>query len=470
MKKQAVVLALFLLIASQTPGSVSAATAPVLSASAKRASDGVSVTCRHETTVDHILCAVYGKDGALLALNALNPDKETQTARISCDAAQADRVKLFAMDAARRPVGPVLALTLDPLPSDVPAFAPGAPTIAPAETNVEMFLRLSGPGTAFFVVAPADAIPTRDLDGRAIDWTVKDEIPAAGNDVRRDSQGNEVRDENGNPIPLAPFYVSVPSCQEIIDPHYADANVRTGRVSDGVTVVAGDLLPGTNYFVYFALRGAEGNDSAYAQMFRFTTSGTAPEPEPEAEPEPDAKESASAVPSSDALHMDLLDGRVGDTCSGRVSLTFNEYPYCRDNSTTPPTLYPLDRGPISSPLRELPENRNFRSVASLVQSRSSERISIVEDDESQVGKPTLTFEVQLDHAENGTFLTFSPNLCDQYGNARAALLTLSVRIAKLTTQVDVDDKGDPVYGFVSTPILEITPAWDGRRDASRETQ
>ena len=663
MKKQAVILALFLLIASHTLGSVSAATAPILGGSAERKNGGVSVTCWYETIADaanvrDILCAVYDKVGALLALDALDPDKGMQTALISCDAAQADCVKLFAVDWARRPIGPAcvraletasvalaeanlgagfypegidnidMAFSLSPsftaqsdavswdmliwsdvscqyemyvrsrrsdsaaydvsaatdangwrrvqnptmfsgvgnisissanenqrvgeslhfnlygygageiprlsalsderayeyairfleldgdneranwnreanfyisviagtsnqlgtLASNVteerfqsakregaiqelsapgnlgfrltkvfssrvaPTFASGAPTLTSSKTSVEMFLRLSGPGTAFYVIAPADAVPTRDLAGRVIDWTVKDEIPTAGSDVLLDSQGNEVRDENGNLIPLAPFYVSVPSYLAVINPQYANANVKTGYASDGVTVVAGDLLPGTDYFAYFVLHGAGQSYSQYAQIYRFTTLAAA------------ETESASV----NALHMDLLDGRVGDTCSGRVSLTFNEYLYCLDDSASPPTLCPLDRGPISSPLRELPENRNFRSVASLAQSRSSEQISLVEDDESQVGKRTVTIELQLDHAENGTFLTFSPNLCDQYSNVRNSPLTVSVRIVKLTTQVDVDDKGEPVYGYVSTPLIEITPEWDGATYETRQ--
>ncbi|MBQ6987353.1 MAG: hypothetical protein IJQ25_10255, partial [Oscillibacter sp.] len=139
-----------------------------------------------------------------------------------------------------------------------------------------------------------------------------------------------------------------------------------------------------------------------------------------------------------------------------------------DDSTSPPTLRQVDRGPIISSLRDLPEYENFRAVASLMQTRSSTQISLMEDDESQIGKQTLTIEFQLDHAENGTFLTFSSDLCDQYSNVRGSPLTVSIRIVQITTQVDVDDKGEPIYGFISTPLIELTPAWDGTSFETRD--
>ena len=60
-----------------------------------------------------------------------------------------------------------------------------------------------------------------------------------------------------------------------------------------------------------------------------------------------------------------------------------------------------------------------------------------------------------------TELTKQQYLCDQYSNVRGSPLTVSIRIVQLKTQVDVDDKGDPIYGFISTPLIELTPAWDG---------
>ena len=161
------------------------------------------------------------------------------------------------------------------------------------------------------------------------------------------------------------------------------------------------------------------------------------------------------------LNMDVVNGDIANSCSGRVSLTFNDYLYYSDDATSSPTLHPLDRGPIISSLRALPEYENFRAVASLMQARSSPQISLMEDDESQIGKRAVTIEFLLNHAESGTFMTFSPKLCDQRGNVRTSPLTLTVRIAQVTTQVDVDDKGEPIYGYISAPRIEITPEWNG---------
>lgn len=503
-----------------------------------------------------------------------------------------------------------------------PTFSSGRPIFNPGDVSVEMRLQISRQGTVFYALAPADdTISTRDLDGLAVNWTRKDEIPTTGSDVRLDSQGNEIRDENGNSISLAPFYISVPSYLEIVNPEYDNPEIITGYVpitSGTVTTTVDGLLPETNYFAYFVIRGTGQTYSQYAQIFRFTTlevqrpvltldlanpivnvstdkrstvdfmivnynsaalSSLLSRPfwnnDPTGDADPpdtfpsyagistvlqalatnlasadDAGQGSvfdkyaaqsykdqlaeyirasssntagtiigvghginvnvgqryvvdcseypmseraqyaflavaqSASGSGDAfrciypltlvdseapivtaiqntLNMDVIDGHVSNTCSGRISLTFNEYLYHSDDTTSPPTLRQVDRGPIISSLRELPEYENFRAVASLMQSRSSPQISLMEDDESQIGKQTLTIEFELKNAENGTFLTFSSDLCDQYSNVRGSPLTVSVRIVQLTTQVDVDDKGDPVYGYISTPLIELTPAWDG---------
>ena len=514
------------------------------------------------------------------------------------------------------------------LDTEAPTFSSGRPIFNPGDVSVEMRLQISRQGMVFYALAPAnDTISTRDLDGLAVNWYRKDEIPTTGSDVRLDSQGNEVRDEEGNSIHLAPFYVSVPSYLEIVNPEYDNPEIITGYVpitSGTVTAVVDGLLPETNYFAYFVIRGTGQTYSPYAQIFRFTTleiqrpvltldlanpivnvstdkratvdfmivnyNSSAlssllsrafwnNDPTGDADP-PDnfasyasistvlqalATNLASAddggqgcvfdkyatqaykdqlaeyirasssntagtiigvghgVPvdvgqryvvdaseypmseraqyaflavgqspsgSGDAfrciypltlvdseapivkaiqntLTMDVVDGIVQNTCSGRISLTFNEYLYHSDDTTSPPTLRQVDRGPIISSLRELTEYENFRAVASLMQTRSSTQISLMEDDESQIGKQTLTIEFRLDHAENGTFLTFSSDLCDQYSNVRGSPLTVSIRIVQLTTQVDVDDKGEPIYGYISTPLIELTPEWDGTTRDSR---
>ena len=174
-------------------------------------------------------------------------------------------------------------------------------------------------------------------------------------------------------------------------------------------------------------------------------------------------EAPVVIATQSTLNMDVVGSTVQSTCSGRVSLTFNEYLYHSDDSTSPPTLQQVDRGPIISNRRFEPGNENFISIASLVQSTSSNQVSLFveDDDDVQVGRPTLTVELRFDHAENGTFLTFSADLCDQYSNVRSAPLTISVSIERVRTIVDVSaETGDPIYGYISTPLIHITPEWD----------
>ena len=164
------------------------------------------------------------------------------------------------------------------------------------------------------------------------------------------------------------------------------------------------------------------------------------------------------------LNMDTVDGIIQGTCSGRVSLTFNEYLYHSDDSTTPPTLQHVDRGTIISNLR-LPgaDYEDYISVGSLVQSESSSgQVGLMLSDD-QVGRQTLTIDFNFDHAQDGAFITFTSDLCDQYSNVRAAPLTVSITISRVRTVIDVTpETGEPIYGYISTPMVEITPEWDAR--------
>ena len=81
-----------------------------------------------------------------------------------------------------------------------------------------------------------------------------------------------------------------------------------------------------------------------------------------------------------------------------------------------------------------------------------------------MGHQTLTIDFNFDHAQNGAFITFTSDLCDQYSNVRAAPLTVAIEITRVRTIVDVDPQtGDPLYGYISTPAVTITSEWDARQ-------
>ncbi len=514
-----------------------------------------------------------------------------------------------------------------------PSFSSGRPIFEPGDVSVEMRLQISRIGTVFYALAPADGtITTRDLDGIVVDWNRHDEIPSSGSDVRLDSSGNEIRDENGQSIPLAPFEVSVPPYLEIVNPEYDNPDIRTGSTnitSGSVSVTVAGLIPETDYFAYFVIRGTGQTYSRYVQLYRFTTTevrrpvltldlanpvvnigtnreasvdfmvvnynssalsnllsrafwnndpcGNIPAPSSyrnyagitnvlqamstnlastddngqgsvfdkyatqtykdqlaeyirasaantagtiigvghgiEVNPGIRHRVDCSEYPMSEraqyaflavgrspsgsgdafrgiypltlvdneapvvtavqsTLTMDKTTDAQGntktlDTCSGRVSLTFNEYLFHSDDSTAPPTLRQVDRGSILTSARQEGAYSNFISIGSLVQSESDATAVGLMLSDSQVGRQTLTIDFAFDHAQDGTFITFNADLCDQYSNVRSSPLTVSIEIQKVRTVEDWDPlTGEPIYTAVSTPVVHITPAWDGRQNAT----
>ncbi len=506
-----------------------------------------------------------------------------------------------------------------------PSFSSGRPIFDPGDTTVEMRLQLNRSGMIFYALAPADGtITTRDMEGLVVDWNRKDDIPTSGSDIKLDASGNEIRDEEGNSIPLAPFYVSVPPYLEIVNPEYDNPEIITGNTaitSGSVTITARGLIPETDYFAYFVTRGTGQTYSPNVQIFRFTTTEVQRpvitldlanpivnvgvnresevdfmvanynsaalsnllsrefwnnDPTGDADPpaayrnyatignvlqamatnlsstdsggegsvfdkyatqtfkdqvaeyirasssntagtiigvghgveiQPGARYvvDASNYPMSEraqyaflavgrspsgsgdafraiyplslvdsdapkvtavesTLNMDVVDGEVGSTCSGRVSLTFNEYLYHSDDSTSPPTLQQVDRGTIIATSRQPGgEYENFISIGSLIQSESNtSEVGLMLLD-SEVGHQTLTIDFAFDHAQNGAFITFTTDICDQYSNVRSSPLTVRVNIQRVRTIVDVSpETGDPIYGYISTPLIEITSDWDAR--------
>ena len=154
--------------------------------------------------------------------------------------------------------------------------------------------------------------------------------------------------------------------------------------------------------------------------------------------------------------------RILDSASGVVSLTFNEYLFQQDERTTPPTLHPVDRGPIVSERRSMPGNEEYVSIGSMIQSMSTSTVARLSLDEAQVGRRTLTVDIQFYRARDGEYVTFDSDLCDQYSNVRNTPLSVRVSIDRVRQVARLDETGEPVYELISIPTATITSSWDGR--------
>ena len=81
-------------------------------------------------------------------------------------------------------------------------------------------------------------------------------------------------------------------------------------------------------------------------------------------------------------------------------------------------------------------------------------------EEEASAQPTQVVDVRFHNARNGDYVTFSSSLCDQFSNVHATPLYITVRINMVMTQVDVNEQtGEPIYGYVATPTVEISSEW-----------
>ena len=142
--------------------------------------------------------------------------------------------------------------------ASAPSFSIGRPSFSPEDTSVEMRLQLTRPGTLYYLLAPADSvILPRDIYGDMVNWERAGEIPESGSD-----------------FDLVPFQVSEPDSLSIADPHYDGNGMVSGNMSltaAATAVTVSGLLPNTNYFAYFVMRGSGQTFSEYAELYRFTT-------------------------------------------------------------------------------------------------------------------------------------------------------------------------------------------------------
>ena len=134
------------------------------------------------------------------------------------------------------------------------------------------------------------------------------------------------------------------------------------------------------------------------------------------------------------------------TVSGSITLSFDEYLYYlerSDNPETADTLYSVDTAPILGDSAS-----GYVHLGNLVTARSnSNAISV--SDTGKAGVQTQTITATVTNATNGTYMTFTSYLCDQYSNMGTESLAITVRIVK-----DEDDN------YIA--VAEIPASWDGR--------
>ncbi len=458
--------------------------------------------------------------------------------------------------------------------SEPPEFIAGRPIFTTDDTSVRIKLLLNRAGTIYYCLAPVDgSLPVMDENHEFVTLAQRNTIPTSG------GQSN-----------LIPFKLFSPSYRDVVSARYQDENenIICGSVTTANGIASLDitnLLPETDYFICFVLRGVSQVYTPYAQLFRFNTSTAAPpvlsgrlfnpviqlsssrparldyifinpsaiqilsqpfwnaDPSGFVNPPYDAYQNISNVlramsancidsdasvfdqyasqefknqvalyirnasqdsqyipaaghdinlnanqihrinfadltlaqntryalaavvsgaagyafravmpitkPDStppeiininNALKMDVENQTQLDTCSGRVTLTFDEILYFQENDTT---RRPIDNGPVSSPRRAaFPD---FIGMGELISNASEGKADVYDGDENQVGQNAEAVMIQFTNAKDGDFITFNTNLCDADGNTRSADLTVRIKIYQLS---------DGTY----TPQVEITSA------------
>lgn len=141
-----------------------------------------------------------------------------------------------------------------------PVFVDDYPQFDPVDTAAVMNVLLDRPGTIYYVIAPVGTITTRDTNGNQV---IPSNIPENGNRPQGDTGNNSY------------FYpLSSPGYLDIVEPKYSNSSIKIGTQSVGTGVVeikVEDLLPETEYYVYYVLKGTGQTFSENVMCYRFET-------------------------------------------------------------------------------------------------------------------------------------------------------------------------------------------------------
>lgn len=168
----------------------------------------------------------------------------------------------------------------------VPSFISTSPAFTPGSSVVNMELSLDRDGTIFYVIAPAEDIVTTVTNGNSIeeikkgtgseDWSYNNKnstigayIPDNGTDRQSVHAQNSkaIAYMEGNPGYSAPSYL------RIVNPNYANNDIKTGRArytGSALRIDVSGLKPETTYFAYFVLQGG-GEVYSPVECYKFTT-------------------------------------------------------------------------------------------------------------------------------------------------------------------------------------------------------
>ena len=188
--------------------------------------------------------------------------------------------------------------------TQVPRFASGAPQFTEGDTFVDMRLNLDRAGTIYYVIAPVaspnaavtsiattariydddgngstlvDTLSDRNLlyDSSGTTETRRPYVPSNGATKDR----NKKTDTTGASIYLESNWVLSPQKLDIVQPPYREEQIKTGsRTYTGgqgyITETVKGLLPKTDYYVYYVLRGAS-QEMSQVYLYTFTTTDIA---------------------------------------------------------------------------------------------------------------------------------------------------------------------------------------------------
>ena len=151
--------------------------------------------------------------------------------------------------------------------SAIPAFASGSPEwLEEGDTFLNMGLTLNRASTIYYVIAPVGGITTTLKGSNLQNDKIWDSVPNSGTDTSTslDQPGKE-----GDPT------VTAPDKLDIVQPPYANADIKTGKISYSggqgrLDELVQGLKPLTKYYVYFVLQGTNTQPSE-PYIFKFET-------------------------------------------------------------------------------------------------------------------------------------------------------------------------------------------------------
>lgn len=135
-----------------------------------------------------------------------------------------------------------------------PKFINGYPIFEPVDSAVTMSVQLDRQGTVYYVVAPVNNVSTLDANGRAVDWR---SLPGDGSGKKYADGSDYTGTAEGGvqpPVLIAPTDLDITGDKL----SGTNASIKWGSINGGPSTtveIVTDLIPETEYMVYFVIKG-----------------------------------------------------------------------------------------------------------------------------------------------------------------------------------------------------------------------